>query len=79
MCSRFLSDTPRQARNRAILKTAGYRLLMVLITVAVAWFVIGDVRQALDIGIVANVIKTGTYYGYERLWDRISWGLTDGH
>lgn len=77
MRSGFLSDSPRQARNRAILKTAGYRALMILITIAVAWVIVGDVRQAIDIGVVANVIKTGTYYGYERLWDRITWGIVD--
>lgn len=77
MDSGFLAASPRQARNRALLKTAGYRALMILITVGVAWFVVGDARQAIDIGIVANVIKTGTYYGYERLWDRIGWGLVE--
>ncbi|WP_436936404.1 DUF2061 domain-containing protein [Halovenus marina] len=29
----------------------------------------------MSIGLAANIIKTGTYYGYERLWDRVSWGL----
>jgi uncharacterized membrane protein len=51
---------------------------MVLITVVVAWIVVGDAGDALNIGIVANVLKTGTYYGYERLWDRIAWGRRDG-
>jgi len=66
---------PLQARKRAVIKTLGYRLLMVAITIVVAWAVIGDARAAIDIGLVANVVKTGTYYGYERLWDRISWGV----
>lgn len=48
---------------------------MVAITIAVALLVTGDVAAALEIGVVANVIKTGTYYGYERLWDRIAWGV----
>ncbi|WP_308444707.1 DUF2061 domain-containing protein [Halomicrobium urmianum] len=48
---------------------------MVLITIGVAWFVVGDVSQALNIGIIANIVKTGTYYTYERLWDRITWGV----
>jgi len=70
-----VSARPLQARKRAVIKTLGYRLLMVVITIVVAWVVIGDVRAAIDIGLVANVIKTVTYYGYERLWDRISWGV----
>ncbi|WP_248897991.1 DUF2061 domain-containing protein [Haloplanus halobius] len=66
---------PRQARSRALVKTLCYRVLMVVVTVVVAWFVVGDVGEAASIGLVANVAKTGTYYAYERLWDRIGWGL----
>ena len=50
-------------------------MLLIVITVAVAFWFTGDTGQALSIGLVANVVKTGTYYGYERLWDRISWGV----
>lgn len=78
MLKRVLSKTPHQARNRAIVKTVGYRFLMVLITVGVAWFVVGDVSQALNIGLIANLVKTVTYYSYERLWDRITWGVAGG-
>jgi len=52
---------------------------MVCITVAVAFAVTDDVAAALNIGLAANVVKTATYYGYERLWDRVDWGLaTEG-
>lgn len=63
---------PPRSRRRSLVKTAGYRLLMVVVTVLVALLVTGSLTQALNIGIVANVVKTGTYYGYERLWARIS-------
>lgn len=65
-----------QAQKRAIAKTICYRLVMLLITVAVAWLVIGDVGAALNIGLVTNLLKTGTYYVYERLWDHITWGVS---
>lgn len=68
---------PRQPRSRALVKTLGYRLLMVVVTVVVAWAVVGDLAQATSIGLVANLVKTGTYYAYERFWDRIAWGLPD--
>ncbi|SDZ95370.1 Uncharacterized membrane protein [Haloplanus vescus] len=66
---------PRQSWSRALAKTLCYRLLMVAITIVVAWAIVGDVSEAASIGLVANVVKTGTYYGYERLWDRVAWGL----
>ena len=72
-----VTDSPRQLRSRALVKTLGYRLLMIVVTVVVAWVIIGDVGDAVGIGIVANVIKTGCYYGYERFWDRIAWGLSE--
>jgi uncharacterized membrane protein len=62
-------------RKRALAKTLCYRALMVLITICVAWVVVGDVSDAVNIGLVANVVKTATYYGYERLWDHVSWGV----
>ena len=74
--SRIVARSPHQARLRAVVKTLCYRVLMVLITVVVAWFVVGDLTDALNIGLVANVVKTGTYYAYERLWDRIDWGVS---
>ncbi|WP_440008187.1 DUF2061 domain-containing protein [Halomicrococcus sp. SG-WS-1] len=70
------SRSPRQARLRAITKTLCYRLFMLLITVTVAWLVVGNVGDALDIGVVTNVVKTVTYYAYERLWDHIAWGIS---
>lgn len=68
---------PHQARSRALVKTLCYRVLMVIITVGVAWAVVGDLTEAASIGLVANVAKTGTYYAYERLWDRVAWGLPE--
>ena len=63
------------ARRRAVAKTLCYRVLMVTITVLVAWLVVGDAGQAASIGLVTNAVKTLTYYGYERLWDHVSWGV----
>jgi len=62
-------------RKRALVKTFCYRALMVAITVCVAWAVVGDVGDAVNIGLVTNVVKTGTYYAYERLWDHVAWGV----
>jgi len=76
MVRNLVSGSAHQQRKRAVVKTLCYRLLMILVTVVVAWVFVGDVADAVNIGIAANVIKTVTYYGYERLWDHIAWGLT---
>lgn len=72
---RVFTRAPHQRMSRVLAKTLGYRALMIVITVAVAFWFTGNTGEALSIGLVANVVKTGTYYGYERLWDRISWGV----
>lgn len=75
--STFVSRSALHARKRALAKTLCYRALMVAITVLVAWLVVDDVGAALNIGLVANVVKTVTYYSYERLWDHVTWGLAE--
>ncbi|MFC7232860.1 DUF2061 domain-containing protein [Saliphagus sp. GCM10025308] len=76
MLDDVVSRSALQARKRAIAKTLCYRLFMILITTVVAWVVVGDVGAALNIGIATNVVKTGTYYLYERTWDHITWGVS---
>ena len=70
--------SPQQQMSRALAKTLGYRVLMIVVTVVVAFWFTGNTGEALSIGLVANAIKTGIYYCYERFWDRISWGVTAG-
>lgn len=66
---------PHQRLSRAVAKTLGYRLFMVCITVAVAFLVVDDAGAALSIGFATNALKTGTYFVYERAWDRVDWGV----
>jgi len=72
---RAFTRVPHQRMSRALVKTLLYRGFMIAITILVALFITGDTGAALSIGLVSNAIKTVTYYGYERLWDRISWGI----
>lgn len=72
----IVSRSAIHARRRALAKTLCYRLFMLALTVTVAWVIVGDVSAALNIGLLTNLLKTGTYYVYERAWDRITWGVT---
>ncbi|WP_241431429.1 DUF2061 domain-containing protein [Natronobacterium lacisalsi] len=38
--------------------------------------VTGNVDEAANIGPATDPTKTGTYYGYERVWNRITWGVS---
>lgn len=67
----------RERVGRALVKTALYRVLMVIVTILVAFAVTREVRASVDIGVAANLVKTVAYYGYERLWARVQWGVED--
>lgn len=69
---------PVEAQSRALVKTLLYRVLMIAITTVVTFVVTGSTSYALTIGFTTNLVKTGTYYFYERLWARVSWGI-DAH
>lgn len=70
-----ISERPTQTRSRALVKTVCYRVFMFLITAAVAFLVTGTASEALSIGLATNLLKTGTYYVYERAWAHVTWGI----
>ena len=65
-------DAPSQSRAESLCKALVYRVFMIALTVAVAYLVTTDTTASLQIGLVTNVVKTGTYYVYERFWDRLT-------
>lgn len=69
-----LSWRANQTWARAVVKTVCYRLFMFAITAGVAFLVTGTVSEALSIGLATNLVKTATYYGYERAWAHVMWG-----
>ncbi|KYH27918.1 hypothetical protein HAPAU_05930 [Halalkalicoccus paucihalophilus] len=62
------------AHSRVIVKTLCYRVFMFLLTAAVALAVTGSLGEALSIGVATNLLKTVTYYAYERVWAHVTWG-----
>lgn len=78
MTGDVVSRVAIQDRRRALAKTLGYRILMIAISITVAWLVVGEMVQAVNIGIATNLVKTGTYYAYERSWDHVRWGVPAG-
>jgi uncharacterized membrane protein len=71
----MICRTPHQNRWRVILKTIIYRVLMTALTIGITWFIVGNVNEALNIGIAISVVKTVIYYLYERTWDHITLGV----
>ncbi len=63
-----------ESHTRSIVKTLTWRVIATLVTMSVAWIVLGQVTHALEIGLLDTLIKLGAYYGHERIWDRVKIG-----
>lgn len=63
-----------ESHARSIVKALTWRVIATVVTVCVAWLILGDVSHALEIGLLDTFIKLGAYYGHERVWDRIALG-----
>lgn len=61
--------------KRSIAKSFSWRILATLTTIVLAWLVTGQVKAALTIGGIEFFVKMIVYYGHERAWAYIPWGL----
>jgi len=72
---------PKRAKKvRSLLKTLSYRVICTaetfLVSLLIMKFVSGTVVElASIIAAVLFFTKLGTYYGHERFWNRVLWGL----
>jgi uncharacterized membrane protein len=62
--------------HRSLIKGTSYRFFGTLDTIIIAFFVTGNYTKAFSIGFTEVFTKIGFYYLHERLWMKISWGLT---
>ncbi len=61
--------------KRSIAKSFSWRILATLTTMALVFAGTGHVKIALSIGAAEFIIKMLVYYGHERAWAHIPWGL----
>ena len=63
------------SKKRHIAKTITWRLLATATTIALAWIISGDPMIGLQVGGWEFFIKMLLYYGHERIWYKINFGL----
>ena len=68
------TEVIRESRLRSVLKALSWRVLATLTTIAIAYFIVGDVKVALKIGAVEVVAKMLIYYLHERAWAKVPLG-----
>ena len=65
----------KNANKRHVLKTFSWRALGTLDTIILSWIVIGDPFSGLKIGFFELISKMFLYYGHEKIWYKINFGL----
>lgn len=63
-----------ETRKRSAVKSISWRLFGLLFTFVTAWLVTGSVRAGVTIGLADFLVKIGTFYAHERMWQRVRWG-----
>ncbi len=58
----------RESHLRTILKTISWRIIATTTTVTIAYFVFGDISNALKVGGIEFFAKMVIYYLHERAW-----------
>ena len=61
--------------KRSLLKAISWRVTGTIDTILVSFLVSGQIKVALSIGFVELFTKIGLYYGHERFWNRIRFGI----
>jgi uncharacterized membrane protein len=67
----------RETRRRTLVKTIIYRIWVICSTYVMLLITGQSLAQALIPTIIINCVWMTSYYLYDRLWSRISWGLND--
>ncbi len=63
-----------ETRTRSIAKTLTYRIVVAALLALITFYFTGDPGTTTIITVLFNLGGAAAYYGFERLWDAISWG-----
>ena len=71
----WFNSTIKSSNKRHILKTFSWRGVGTLDTIVLGWIITGNPLIGLKIGGAEVVTKMLLYFGHEKLWYRIDYGL----
>jgi uncharacterized membrane protein len=62
-------------RKRHLVKAISYRIIGTITTMLTGWYITGNALSGVKIGVIESLLKIVIYYGHERLWLKIKYGL----
>ena len=71
----WFKSTIKSSNKRHILKTFSWRGIGTLDTIVLGWVITGNPLTGLKIGGAEVITKMLLYFGHEKLWYRINYGL----
>ena len=66
--------TVKSTNTRTIVKGLTWRIVSILLTIAIVYFLTGGIEDALKVGAFDFFIKFAVYFGHEKLWKLTEWG-----
>ena len=63
-----------ETRRRSIVKSILWRIICIIVSIAVSYLLTSRLDIAVAIGSVYNIITMILYYFHERMWNSIRWG-----
>ena len=66
-----------EKHQRSLAKAVSWRVTGTIDTIVVSYFVTGQMKLALSIGVVELFTKVCLYYFHERLWNKIRLGRVE--
>jgi uncharacterized membrane protein len=64
----------KETRKRSIAKSIVWRIICIIVSIAVSYMLTSRWDVAVAIGSVYNLVTMVLYYFHERFWNRIKWG-----
>lgn len=63
-----------ETHGRSLAKALSWRFFATVITATIAYVLTGELRFAIEIGLIDTVVKLVIYFAHERIWQRIPYG-----
>jgi uncharacterized membrane protein len=60
--------------TRSIVKAISWRMVGTIDTIVISFFITGEIKMALSIGMVEVITKMVLYFFHERIWNLVKWG-----
>lgn len=64
----------KQTQKRILIKTIIYRILGVLITFIGGILFTNNIKSAITVTMLIEIVQTIVYFMYEEIWNKVKWG-----